>query len=179
MTEFDWLGIAFTTTAAMRALMPHPRQAACRNGEAVMNTEAISQITFYEPFVVGPEHVASKVHSGLLDVLSTAHLLAAVESMCIGCLQQKIDRPEWTVVGVGMRIHHRAPAVPGETAWVRGWVFGVRDASAGCGATFRVDVRCGDRELADFEIDFAIVQAQWVRRRLQRMGEGEAAAAAA
>ncbi|MDE5833574.1 MAG: thioesterase, partial [Desulfovibrio sp.] len=58
-------------------------------------------------FVVGENHLASAVGSGLVNVFSTAMMIAGMEEAAVKCVQPFLDKG-MTTVGVHVDITHKA-----------------------------------------------------------------------
>ena len=62
--------------------------------------------------VVEPRHLASEVGSGLVDVFSTAMMIAGMEEVCVKAVQPLL-RPGETTVGVHVDVAHVAATPKG------------------------------------------------------------------
>jgi predicted thioesterase len=109
-----------------------------------MNHENISQICFEDSYTVPAEQTARALFARLphgcgyaermIECLATGYLVAVIESICIGRVQEHVH-PECEVV-VGLRVHieHRRPMPPKARIVLRGWVHAISERSV----TFRV-----------------------------------------
>lgn len=132
-----------------------------------MNHEAISQLCFSERFTAQTHQTAATVFaqlpnaachaSRLANVLSTAQLLAQLESICMQALHPHLQWPRERVLGSAVKLGHKAPAVVGETAEMSGFVLGLGERSV----DFHIVARVADRLIGEGLLTFAVVQDAW------------------
>ncbi len=135
-----------------------------------MNHEAVSQICFAQSFEVLAHQTARAVFANLpfgagyavllADVLSTAQLLAHLESICMDAMHHHIDWPSERVLGTSMKLDHCGAATVGERIEVSGFVTGLGDRSV----QFHVRACSGAREVAQGSLSFTLVTAAWQPR---------------
>lgn len=109
-----------------------------------MNHETISQICFEDAYTVPPEQTARALFARLphgcgyadrmIECLATGYLVAVIESICIGRVQDHIRPEDEIVVGLRVHIEHRRPMPPAARITLRGWVAGLSERTV----TFRV-----------------------------------------
>ncbi len=95
-------------------------------------------------FIVKPEHSASKVSSGAVDVLSTPWLIAFMEDVSFTLLQGKL-KDDLTSVGYHVDVKHLAPAPIGAEILVRSSII----KEEGKKVTFRVEAFYKDKKIAE------------------------------
>lgn len=109
-----------------------------------MNYENVSQLTFQESYTVPAEQTARALFARLphgcgyadrmIECLATGYLVAVIESVCIGELQEHVHPADEVVVGQRIHIEHRRPMPPGARLTLRGWVCALGERNV----TFRV-----------------------------------------
>ena len=136
-----------------------------------MNHESISQICFAQDFEVQEAQTAPAVFSGLpfgrpyagqlAEVLSSAALLAELESICIGELRPHVDWERHCVLGKGMHLEHCGAAQVGQRVEATGFVCSLGERSV----HFHVEARVGARTVARALLSFAVVDQVWPQRQ--------------
>ena len=109
-----------------------------------MNHENISQICFEDSYTVPAEQTARALFARLphgygyaermIECLATGYLVAVIESICIGRVQEHVHPAHEVVVGLRVHIEHRRPMPPAARVTLRGWVHAISERSV----TFRV-----------------------------------------
>ncbi len=97
-----------------------------------------------EEVVVPPEHAASHIGSGSLQVLSTPCMILYMESLARRCLDKYLPE-EYTTVGVHVDVYHRAPAPIGAKIVVTTRLV----KREGRRLVLRVEARLGDKIIGE------------------------------
>ncbi|MEM0021468.1 MAG: hotdog domain-containing protein [Fervidicoccaceae archaeon] len=90
-----------------------------------------------ESFVVGKEHLASRIGSGDVEVLSTPSLIAFMEKVSKDLAGKLVEEGK-TTVGVHLDIYHVAPAYEGDAVEVESRIVN----TAGNRIVFYVQAEC-------------------------------------
>lgn len=138
------------------------------------NYQAIGQIVFDERYAVPLEQTAPLLFSefpstadstaNLVDAMTTAYLIAMLESICMRELRGFVDPHSETVVGVVVECRHRAPVARGALLRVSGWVEGVAENEV----TFRVQAQDEQEQICEGSIRLAILQRARIAQHIAR-----------
>ena len=138
-----------------------------------MNAEAVSQLFFDERHVVPRAPHAQAVASprstvaAPVDAMAGGHLVALLESLCIGSLQRCVDDTVEAIVGAGVDGRHRGPILAGACLRLTGWVERVGER----GATFFVQAQDEHEQVFEGTVQLAVVDrgtlADLVKRKAQ------------
>ena len=113
-------------------------------------------------FIVKPEHSASKVSSGAVDVLSTPCLIAFMEDVSFTLLQSKL-KDGLTSVGYHVDVKHLAPAPIGAEILVKSTII----KEEGRRVTFKVEAYYKDKKIAEGIHERVIVNEEEFMKRVE------------
>lgn len=100
--------------------------------------------TAEKEFVVRPEHSASYISSGAVNVLSTPSMIAFMEDVSFNLLQKKL-KEGLTSVGYKIDVKHIAPAPIGAKIKVKSTII----AEEGRKVVFKVEVYYKDKKIGE------------------------------
>ena len=139
-----------------------------------MRDQAISETLIEERYTVPADQTARRLFaslphgrayaSQLVDAMATGYLVTVLESVCARALQPILRQGEETVVGSRVELQHRAPAVPGATLRLWGWVERMGDRDV----TFWIGADHGDERICEARVVLHIVSAEAMTARIAR-----------
>lgn len=137
-----------------------------------MNHENLSQIYFVDFYAVPADQTARSLFARLphgcgyadrmIECLATGYLLAVIESICIGRVQDCIAADEEVVVGLRVHLEHRRPMPPAARILIRGRVETLSERTV----TFRVHAHDAQEVVCEALVTLAILPRAQMEARI-------------
>jgi predicted thioesterase len=98
----------------------------------------------------------------MIECLATGYLVAVIESVCIGRVQEHIQPDEEVVVGLRVHLEHRRPMPASARVALRGWVEGLSQRSV----TFRVRAHDAQELVCDASVTLVVLPRAQMEARI-------------
>jgi predicted thioesterase len=139
---------------------------------ALMNYENVSQICFEDSYTVPAEQTARALFARLphgcgyaermIECLATGYLVAVVESICIGRLQEHVHPADEVVVGQRIHVEHLRPMPQGARITLRGFVSSLGERRV----TFRVRAQDAQELVCEAIVTLVALPRQVMQARI-------------
>jgi predicted thioesterase len=140
--------------------------------DALMNYENVSQICFEDSYTVPAEQTARALFARLphgcgyaermIECLATGYLVAVVESICIGRLQEHVHPADEVVVGQRIHVEHLRPMPQGARITLRGFVSSLGERRV----TFRVRAQDAQELVCEAIVTLVALPRQVMQARI-------------